>query len=162
SIDGLRFVLDATKTIVYVDRKMVTLEVATYLRSLNPAEARKVAVYHALFTEEYKVNIMKRFIEGDIKVLVSTEATGMGCDVKDVGRVVQYKCPKTISLTTLVQRLGRSARGKDDLGEAVILTTGKTEPDCKHVKQLVSGSNCLREVINEHYNNPRTNRVTLE
>ncbi|KAF9150494.1 ATP-dependent DNA helicase Q4, partial [Actinomortierella ambigua] len=110
---------------------------------------------------EYKSAVMRRFIEGDIKVLISTEAAGMGCDVKDVSRVVQFKVPKTMTMSTLVQRLGRAARNGVVKGEAIVLWTGKTEPECKDVQRLLSGKECLRAVISEHFNNPVDNSTNF-
>ncbi|KAI7816640.1 hypothetical protein BC939DRAFT_381373, partial [Gamsiella multidivaricata] len=52
-------------------------------------------------------------------VLLSTEAAGMGCDISDVVRVVQYGYPNNIS--TLVQRLGRAARDPHISGSGILL-----------------------------------------
>ncbi|KAG0248004.1 ATP-dependent DNA helicase sgs1, partial [Actinomortierella ambigua] len=67
SVEGLQFLLDFAKTIIYVDQRMMTVKILFYLWSLKPAETEKVAVYHSLMSPEYKSAVMRRFIEGDIK-----------------------------------------------------------------------------------------------
>ncbi|KAK3804519.1 MAG: hypothetical protein J3Q66DRAFT_291122 [Benniella sp.] len=51
---------------------------------------------------------MEEFNRDRIRLLFATEAVGMGCDLDNVVRVVQFKLPSTI--LSLVQRLGRAAR----------------------------------------------------
>ncbi|THG96112.1 hypothetical protein EW026_g5664 [Hermanssonia centrifuga] len=52
---------------------------------------------------------MRRFRNGDIKILCATEVAGMGLDIPDIDRVVQYMLPKT--LNEWVQHYGRAGRG---------------------------------------------------
>jgi len=33
---------------------------------------------------------MTQFVEGDIHILLATEAAGVGCDIPDVIQVIQY------------------------------------------------------------------------
>ncbi|KAI0360945.1 hypothetical protein OH77DRAFT_1543271, partial [Trametes cingulata] len=54
-----------------------------------------------------------------IRIMVCTDAAGMGCNVKDVDVVVQWKLPKTLS--NFVQRAGRAARSPTRVGMAVLL-----------------------------------------
>lgn len=110
----LDFLMDFKKTIVYFQTRKETMEAASHLKGLARtavAEGRihscfvsKIAAYHALFSEEYKEEKMEAFRQGSILLLLATEAAGMGCDIGDVIRVVQFKCPTDISC--LVQRLG--------------------------------------------------------
>ncbi|KAG0227942.1 hypothetical protein BGW42_002496, partial [Actinomortierella wolfii] len=83
-------------------------------------------------------------------------AADMGCDIKDVSSVVQFRCPETMKISTLVQRLGRAARDNNMRGEAIILTTGKTQPKCESVQRLLTGQQCLRRTINHQFANPTT------
>ncbi|KAF9271138.1 hypothetical protein BGZ74_006449, partial [Mortierella antarctica] len=71
----------------------------------------KIACYHAGLSELYKAKAMDDFKTGKILILLATEAAGMGCDIPDIARVVQFKSPKSISC--LVQRLGRAARNPE-------------------------------------------------
>ncbi|KAJ6543665.1 hypothetical protein B0H10DRAFT_2388101, partial [Mycena sp. CBHHK59/15] len=54
-----------------------------------------------------------------LRVLVCTDAAGMGCDIPDIELVVQWKLPKNLS--SWVQRAGRVARARGSTGMAVML-----------------------------------------
>ncbi|EPS93211.1 hypothetical protein FOMPIDRAFT_1056167 [Fomitopsis schrenkii] len=51
---------------------------------------------------------MHRFREGGIDILGATEAAGMGLDISDIRRVIQFQVPK--SLSQWLQRYGRAGR----------------------------------------------------
>ncbi|KAJ7927942.1 hypothetical protein B0H13DRAFT_2312122 [Mycena leptocephala] len=59
------------------------------------------------------------FRAGIIRILVCTDAAGMGCDLPDIDIVVQWRAPANMS--SWIQRLGRSARGLGREGLAVML-----------------------------------------
>ncbi|KAI7815953.1 hypothetical protein BC939DRAFT_378746, partial [Gamsiella multidivaricata] len=63
---------------------------------------------------------MEAFRQGSILLLLSTEAAGMGCDINNVDRIVQVKCPTSIS--SFVQRLDRVARDPKRQGLGILLT----------------------------------------
>ncbi|KAF8218135.1 P-loop containing nucleoside triphosphate hydrolase protein, partial [Mycena galopus ATCC 62051] len=78
-----------------------------------------VRPYNASMSLEYRAHVMKLFKAGVIRVLVCTDAAGMGCDIPDVELVVQWKVPQNLS--SWVQRAGRAARGPGTSGMAVML-----------------------------------------
>jgi superfamily II DNA helicase RecQ len=57
---------------------------------------------------EERDRIQRKFMENEIRVLVSTIAFGMGIDKQDIRGVVHYDMPK--SLENFVQESGRCAR----------------------------------------------------
>ncbi|KAF9904370.1 ATP-dependent DNA helicase sgs1 [Lobosporangium transversale] len=102
---------------------------------------------------------MERFKRGNFLILLSTEAAGMGCDISDVLRVVQYKCPE--SILALVQRLGRAARNPKLRGEGILLvpppSTDTRFPD-NDLANYITTKGCRREVLNSIFgNNPSPN-----
>ncbi|KAJ7911261.1 P-loop containing nucleoside triphosphate hydrolase protein [Mycena leptocephala] len=78
-----------------------------------------VRPYNASMSKEYRDTVMQLFKAGIIRILVSTDAAGMGCDLSDVDIVIQWKAPKNMS--SLVQRAGRAARGRGREGLALML-----------------------------------------
>ncbi|KAJ7903120.1 hypothetical protein B0H13DRAFT_1480690, partial [Mycena leptocephala] len=56
---------------------------------------------------------------GIVRILVCTDAAGMGIDISDIEFVVQWKIPKNLS--SWVQRAGRAARGRGTTGMAIML-----------------------------------------
>lgn len=85
-----------------------------------------------------------------------------GCNVADIDVVVQWKLPK--NLDSFVQRAGRSARGKERTGLAVLLVEpsaynkkkkGAAEIDSE-LKAFIQAGACRREEIAKVYRNDLT------
>ncbi|KAJ7599784.1 hypothetical protein C8J56DRAFT_1037395 [Mycena floridula] len=62
---------------------------------------------------------MRLFKLGIVRVLICTDAAGMGCDLPDIDLVVQWKMPGSVS--AFVQRAGRAARDPTRKGLGVLL-----------------------------------------
>lgn len=101
----LHFLKDMVKMIVYLQSHILVELAAVYLRGLVGKE--KVIVYHSFKSEEYKSEKMEAFKSNSTSILLATEAAGMGCDISNILRVVQFGFPDSLSL--MVQRLGRAA-----------------------------------------------------
>ncbi|KAG0364311.1 hypothetical protein BGX24_004685 [Mortierella sp. AD032] len=102
-----------------------------------------------------KIKRMRMFKEGKIRVLLSTEAAGMGCDIPDIARVIQFKCPENIS--TLTQRLGRAARSSNLQGHGILYTLpskNRYQKQDRHLDAFVTTTECRRQVLNSAFGNP--------
>ncbi|KAH7907966.1 P-loop containing nucleoside triphosphate hydrolase protein [Hygrophoropsis aurantiaca] len=111
-----------SKTFIYADNIAVGLEIIDHLMELLPPELRSLGVirpYNAAHGKAYRKEVMNQFKNGDVRILVCTDAAGMGCNIPDIDLVVQWKLPGSIS--TFVQRAGRAARAKGRTGIAVLL-----------------------------------------
>ncbi|OSD06943.1 P-loop containing nucleoside triphosphate hydrolase protein [Trametes coccinea BRFM310] len=142
----VRSAADIPKTYVYVDNIAVGNEIIDYLVRLLARRCPSLAThplirpYNATLSHEYRAEAMEAFrtnppsqipdevtpepgaIESRndcIRILVCTDAAGMGCNVPDVDLVIQWKLPKTLS--HFVQRAGRAARSPARQGLAVLL-----------------------------------------
>ncbi|KAJ6469073.1 P-loop containing nucleoside triphosphate hydrolase protein [Mycena vitilis] len=78
-----------------------------------------VRPYNAGMSPKYRAEVMALFKAGIVRILICTDAAGMGVDIPDVGLVVQWKLPKNLS--SWVQRAGRAARARGSFGMAVML-----------------------------------------
>lgn len=90
--------------IVYVRSRKRTREIAELLRS----EGVSAAYYHAGLSVEEKNERQRQWKEGEIRVIVATNAFGMGIDKPDVRLVVHYDIPP--SLEEYYQEAGRAGR----------------------------------------------------
>ncbi|KAI8604861.1 P-loop containing nucleoside triphosphate hydrolase protein [Dissophora ornata] len=150
----LDFLLDFKKTMVYFDSGNETVRAAKYLKTLAPIQSHKIAVYHSVLSEDCKQRIMADFVKGTIAQLLVAEATGIGCDISDVIRVVQFRCPNNIS--TLVRRLGQAARNPLLRGQGILLVpppspeTKFPDPNLTH---YITTKECRRQVLNEVFDN---------
>lgn len=92
--------------IVYCATRLQTEEVSEFLRR----KGWSVGHFHAKLSPETKKNIQKTFIEGSLRVIVATNAFGMGIDKPDVRLVIHADIPG--SLENYLQEAGRAGRDR--------------------------------------------------
>jgi hypothetical protein len=78
-----------------------------------------IAVFYSTLDQSSKDLAHTHLQQGKCRVLVSSEAYGLGMDV-DVDRVIQWGVAKVQSLDTIVQRFGRAARKPEVQGMCVL------------------------------------------
>ena len=90
-------------------------------------------MYHAKL-DETKERIMRGISEdGNIKLLFTTIAFGLGIDIKDIDIVVVWG---TCNFLQMYQEIGRCAQGTSSLGTAHVLLMGCTLAKTKDVAVL--------------------------
>jgi superfamily II DNA helicase RecQ len=101
------------KIIVYTNSRKDSEELATNLNKLvkNCCEA-----YHAGLSKGLREQIQTKFMDGDIKIIISTIAFGMGIDQK-IRVVIIFGCPSSIE--EYYQQIGRG--GRDNVQSDTIL-----------------------------------------
>lgn len=92
------------RAIIYTATRKRVVSLATRLR----AEGLKVAHYHAGRSESARTTAQARFASGKARVMVATQAFGMGIDHPDVRLVVHASSPG--SLEAYYQEAGRAGR----------------------------------------------------
>jgi RecQ family ATP-dependent DNA helicase len=118
------------KIIVYTNSRKDSEELAIGLNKLinNCCEA-----YHAGLTKELREQIQSKFTDGEIKVIISTIAFGMGIDQK-IRVVIIFGCPSSIE--EYYQQIGRC--GRDNIQSDTILYFD--------YKNLIIGKHMLRDI----------------
>ena len=107
--------------IVYCATRAQTENIAQYLCAKNIDAAH----FHAGLSPETKKNVQQRFICGDIRVIVATNAFGMGIDKPDVRLVIHADIPG--SLENYVQEAGRAGRDRARARCVLLYTTDDIE-----------------------------------
>ena len=90
--------------IVYCATRKQTEEIADFLSQ----KGWNVACFHAKLPPETKKNVQTTFVKGDLRVIVATNAFGMGIDKPDVRLVIHADIPG--SLENYLQEAGRAGR----------------------------------------------------
>ncbi|KAL4258661.1 hypothetical protein AB1N83_011263 [Pleurotus pulmonarius] len=109
------------QSLVFFDEINVAIDALDHLRNRlgQRGDRDLLQVYHSRRSPRAKVRLLESFRQGAIKMLLSTEAAGMGCDIPDIELVVQFMVPS--SLSTWVQRAGRAGRNPNINSNAVLL-----------------------------------------
>lgn len=96
------------KTIIYVNSRLQTVELAAMLREEVPALKDQVIYYHAGLSNEQRNAIERMFRSGEVTTVVSTSAFGEGIDIPDVKNVVVFHL--NFNFTEFNQQCGRCGR----------------------------------------------------
>ncbi|XP_062622050.1 uncharacterized protein LOC134283551 [Saccostrea cucullata] len=109
-------------------------------------------MYHSKTTDATKEKIRKDMNEanGRIKVLICTNAAGMGVNFQNLNNIVHYGPPR--DLDNLVQQMGRAGRDGSPSNELIIYKANQLQKvDDDVIKLLKSTSTCRRKILNEAY-----------
>ena len=73
-------ILELVQTMVFFDDINLALHALKYLRSLLPLHMHnQIAVYNSRRSRRSKARVLRKFREGNIRILLTTEAAGMVC-----------------------------------------------------------------------------------
>lgn len=122
--------------------------VIIFLQSITRAKALfhellydklNVDVIHAERTPKQRDEVIKRFKNGDIWVLITTDVLARGVDFKGVNLVINYDVPQTAQ--AYVHRIGRTGRGTN-VGKAVTFFTKEDNLAVKPIINVMKQSGC--------------------
>ncbi len=96
------------KTVIYVNSRASSVQVARLLRQKVPQIALMIGFYNAGLSRSERTRIEELFREGHLSVLVATSAFGEGVNIPDIRHVVLYHLPfNEIEFNQMSGRAGR-------------------------------------------------------
>jgi ATP-dependent DNA helicase RecQ len=107
--------------IVYCATRKQTEEVAAFLKEKGWA----VSHFHSKLPPETKKSVQSAFIRGELRVMVATNAFGMGIDKPDVRLVIHADIPG--SLENYLQEAGRAGRDRKNARCVLLYTPDDVE-----------------------------------
>ncbi len=128
--------------IVYVRNRKKTREIADILVKNNIS----ATYYHAGLDNKSRAERQHAWTRGQIRVMVSTNAFGMGIDKADVRQVVHYNLPDC--LESYFQEAGRAGRD----GKQAVASLLFTNQDIGHAKKQLTESFPDLKTIRNIYN----------
>ncbi|ACV23201.1 Single-stranded-DNA-specific exonuclease recJ [Slackia heliotrinireducens] len=125
------------KTIIYVNSRMGTVDLARTLRTMVPQVAMQIGFYNAGMSRDERERIGQLFRDDVLKVLVCTSAFGEGVNIPDVRHVVLYGMP--FSEIEFNQMSGRA--GRDGTEATIHLLFGRRDAEvCERILRTAAPS----------------------
>ncbi|HTZ39676.1 MAG TPA: DEAD/DEAH box helicase [Syntrophales bacterium] len=110
-----------SKILVFVRTKVRAERVS---KALARAKIHSITI-HGDKDQHDRLDVMKQFREGSVKILIATDVSARGIDISDVDIVVNYDLPDVAE--NYVHRVGRTGRG-DRKGKAISFCSPEEKP----------------------------------
>lgn len=122
------------RSIVFCSSKLKCKEVERHLRKLGINTAQM----HSDLEQSEREQVMRAFKAGTIDLLIATDIVARGIDIDNIRIVVNYDMPHDPE--DYVHRIGRTARGTNDQGQAVTLVGVEEQSDFAKIEDFLGRS----------------------
>lgn len=119
------------RVIIFTKTKESAEDIYRIIRRKTEGEKR---IMHSNKGQSTRMNAIRDFKEGNIRILISTDMSARGLDVSLVSHVINFDIPP--SYEDYVHRIGRTARA-GNLGTAITLVAPDEEWHLKRIEKLI-------------------------
>lgn len=130
-IDQLASVETYSKSLLFTrDKRMAD----RLFKILDEAFPKQCEVIHSNKTQNYRLNSIKDFEEGVVRILVATDVMARGMDIDDISHVINVDTPNYPE--NYLHRIGRTGRAQRQ-GTALVFTTPNEEKALEDIEELM-------------------------
>jgi ATP-dependent RNA helicase RhlE len=152
-----------SKILVFVRTKVRAERVS---KALERAGIQSLTI-HGDKDQHDRLDVMKQFREGAVKILIATDVSARGIDIPDVDQVVNYDLPEVAE--NYVHRVGRTGRA-DKKGLAVSFCSPEEKPILDEIESFLGkpvtvlpiGKNKYKETLVTHSDLPDKWKAMME
>lgn len=130
-IDRLASVDAYPKSLLFTRDKRMADRLFKKLDEVFPGQCE---VIHSNKTQNYRLNSIKDFEEGVVRILVATDVIARGLDIDDISHVINVDTPNYPE--NYLHRIGRAGRAQRQ-GTAYVLTTPDEEKALENIEELM-------------------------
>ena len=105
-----------------------------------------VSVIHSNKGQNSRLNALRSFSEGEVRVLVATDVSARGIDVSKVSHVINFEVPS--SSEDYVHRIGRTGRAAEK-GKAITMMTVAEQYRLEKIEALIRGKIPMKKLPKE-------------
>jgi ATP-dependent RNA helicase DeaD len=141
-IDALTRILDASEiklSIVFCNTKRKVDEVTSHLQT----RGYLIEALHGDMRQSQRDNVMKKFRNSQVEILVATDVAARGIDVDDIEMVFNFDVPNDEEY--YVHRIGRTGRA-GRLGKAITLVTAREFNKLRDIERYTKANISLFKV----------------
>lgn len=96
--------------VIYCSTRIACEKLFQLIKKYDFHNQYKIAFYHGGMSKEERTKIQDQFLKNEIKIIIATNAFGMGVDKSDVRFVIHYQIPA--NLENYYQEAGRAGRDR--------------------------------------------------
>lgn len=123
---------DLSKILIFTNNKRHADLLFTKIEELFPEQ---FDVIHSNKSQNYRINAWKKFEEGHLRGLITTDIMARGLDISNVTHVINFEIPEVAE--QYIHRIGRTGRA-DKEGIAISFITPKEELPMLEIEMLMN------------------------
>ncbi len=130
-LEVLAFAKAFPKVLLFARNKRMADRLFAKLEEAFPGQCN---VIHSNKTQNYRLNSIKEFTNGDIRILIATDVMARGLDIDDISHVINVDVP--LFPENYLHRIGRTGRAQR-AGVAIVLSTPQEEKQLEEIEALM-------------------------
>lgn len=121
-----------SKVLVFTKNKRVADKLFTELE--NAGQSKGISVIHSNKSQNYRIQAIKGFQDGEHRILIATDVLARGIDIDAISHVINFDI--TDDAENYIHRIGRTGRAENE-GNAISFVTEADEPVLEEIEALM-------------------------